>query len=79
MEKKGLTAVSELLTRLVDDGAVLEGAEIEHTNAPVGAAGYEDVDTICAEADVIDFLVVRYQLRFGGQRGNVPYRASCVD
>ena len=43
---------------LVDDGAVLEAAEIEHADAAVGAAADEDVDAVGAEADVEDFFVV---------------------
>ena len=43
---------------LVDDGAVLEAAEIEHADAAVGAAADEDVDAVGAEADVEHFFVV---------------------
>ena len=50
---------------LVDNGAVLEAAEIEHADAAVGAAADEDVDAVGAEADVEDFFVVGDELSFG--------------
>ena len=58
---------------------MLERTQIEHADAAIGAARDEDVDAIRAEADVVDFFVVCDQLRFGGQRGDVPYCAGCVD
>jgi len=68
-----------LLGRLVDDGAVLQTAQIEHPHAAICAAADEHVNAAGAEADVEDFLVVRDQLRFRSQSRNVPYRAGSVD
>ena len=64
---------------LVENGAVLEAAEVEHADGAVGAAGDEDVDAVGAEADVEDFFVVGDQLRFCGQGRDVPDGAGGVD
>lgn len=46
----GHTVFRVLLFRwLVDDGTVLERAEIEHPNASIGAAGHENIDAVGAE------------------------------
>lgn len=58
---------------------MFEGAEIEHADAAVGAAGGKDIDGPGHEADVVDFLVVCDKLGFSGQRGDVPDGAGGVD
>ena len=50
---------------LVDDGAVLQVAEVEHAHAAVRAHAGEHVAAAArlAEGNVVDLLVVRDQLR----------------
>lgn len=60
-------AVAGLVGGLVDDGAVLETAEIEHAHTAVGATTDEDVYASGTEADIEDFLVVGNQLRLCGE------------
>lgn len=64
---------------LVDDGAVFETPEIKHAYASVGSTAHKDVDTLGAEANVKDLLVVRNQLRLGRQGWNIPDGAGRVD
>lgn len=66
-------------SRLVDNGAVLEAAEVEHADTAVGAAGDEDVDAVGAEADVEDFFVVGDQLGLGCQSWDIPDRTGGVN
>lgn len=63
----------------VDNGAVLQASEIEHANAAVLATADEYVDTISAESYIVDLLVMRNELGFGGQRRDVPDSASRID
>lgn len=77
-ERQGLTFVV-LVRRLIDNRAVLEAAQIEHPDAAVGTAADEDIDTTGAEPDIVYFLVVRDQLRLGGQCRNIPDGAGRVD
>jgi hypothetical protein len=58
---------------------VFKAAEIEHAHAAVGAAADKDVDALGAEAHVEDFFVVRDELGFGGEGGDVPDCAGGVD
>jgi hypothetical protein len=68
-----------LLRRLVDDRAVLQAAQIEHAHTTIGAAANKDVDAVRTESDVVYLLVVRDQLRFGCECGNVPDCAGRVN
>lgn len=64
---------------LVDDGAVLQTAQIEHADATVLSAAHEYVNTVGAEADIVNLLVVGNQLCLGRQRRNIPNRAGGID
>lgn len=68
-----------LLSRLVDDRAVLQAAQIKHAHTTISAAANKDVDAVRTESNVIYLLVVRNQLCFGCERRNVPNCACCVD
>lgn len=77
---RGLTVLLLLLlTRLIDDGTMLEASQVEHSYTPIGAARDKHVNTIGAEADIIDLLVVRDELRLGCQRRNIPYRTCRIN
>ena len=58
---------------LVDDGAVLQVAEVEHAHAAVRAHAGEHVAAAArlAEGDVVHLLVVRDQLRLDVARHGV--------
>lgn len=58
---------------------MLQAAKIKHANTAVLATADENVDAIGAEPHIIDFLVVRNQLRLGGQRRNIPNSTSGID
>jgi hypothetical protein len=73
-----LITVTVLVGGLVDDGAVLEAAEIEHAHTAIGATAYKNIHTTCAESHIEDFFVVCDQLRLGSERGNVPYCACRI-
>jgi len=75
----GARVLGVLVRGLVDDGGVFEGAQVEHADGTVCAAGHEDVDGAGAEAHVVDFFVMGDELGFGGQGGNVPYRTRGVN
>lgn len=70
---------SVLTRRLIDDGRMLQAAQIKHTNAAILTTAYEDVDRVGTEPYIVNFLVVRNELRLGRERGNVPYRAGRID
>lgn len=65
--------------RLVDDGAVFQTPQIEHTNATVLTTTDEHVDTICTKPHIVHFFIVRDKLRLGRQRGYVPDGTGRVD
>jgi hypothetical protein len=52
-------------SRLVDDGAVLKTAKVEHSNTAISTTTYKNINTIGAEADIEDLLVVCNELSFG--------------
>ena len=58
---------------LVDDGGVLEVAQVEHADGPVGADRGEHVAAAArlGEGDVVHLLVVRDQLRLHVARHGV--------
>ena len=68
-----------LFRGLVDDGAVLQASQIEHSYTSISAAADKDVDAARAKSNIEDLLVMCNQLRFGSKRGNVPDCTSRVD
>ena len=67
------------LRRLVDNGAVLQTAQVKHADTAVAPTADKHVNAVRAEPHVIDFLVVRNELRFGRQGWNVPDRTCRVN
>jgi hypothetical protein len=67
-----------LFRGLVDDGTVLEAAQVEHSYTSVGTTGNEDVYAIGTKADVKNFLIVGNKLCFGSQGGDIPDSAGCI-
>ena len=63
--------------RLVQDGGVFEGPQIEHTEGSVRAHGPEHV-LATRKGNVVDFLVVRNELGFGLKFVDVPDGAGGV-
>lgn len=57
---------------------MLETAQIKHANAAILAAANKHINTIGAETNVVDFLIVSDELRLGCKRGYVPYGACSV-
>mmetsp|Transcript_35862 Transcript_35862/g.61728 ORF Transcript_35862/g.61728 Transcript_35862/m.61728 type:complete len:225 (+) Transcript_35862:388-1062(+) len=66
------------VTRFIQNSTVLQGSEVEHSQRTIGAHCAEDV-LPTRKGNVVDFLVVRYQLRLGHHRVDVPDGAGGVD
>src|SRR5690349_12310299 len=73
----GITSVV-FACRLVDDGAVLQAAEVKHPHAAVLAATDEDVGALGTEPHIVDLLVVGNQLGLGGKGRDIPDGACRV-
>ena len=65
--------------RLVDNGAVLQAAQIKHAHAAILSAAHKYVDALSAETHVVNFLVVSNQLRLGRERRYIPDCARSID
>lgn len=65
--------------RLVDNGAVLEAAQIKHADTAVAPAADKHVHAIRTKSHVVDLLVVRNELRFSRQGWNVPDRTCRIN
>ena len=58
---------------------MLQTSEVKHSHTAIRAAANKDVDTIGTKAYVEDLFVMRDQLSFRREGGDVPYCTSSVD
>lgn len=58
---------------------MFQTSQVEHSYAAICAAAYEYVDTVGAEPDVENLLVVSNELGFSGQGWYVPDRTGGID
>ncbi len=58
---------------------MFEAAQIKHAYTAVLATADKNIDAVGAESHIVDFFVVRNELRLGSQRGNIPDSASSIN
>lgn len=73
-----------LICRLVDDGTMLETAQIEHANATIRSAANKNVDTVGTKSDIEDLFIMGNQLRLRCKCRDIPdgtgrVNAGCND
>jgi len=73
------TSLLIFLTRLIDDGAVLQTPEIEHSHTSICATTHEDINTLCAKPDIENFLIMSNELCFSRQGRYIPDGARGID
>lgn len=58
---------------------MFEAPQVEHTYTAVGTTADKNVDAVGTESDIVNFLVVRNQLRLGSQSWDVPDGAGRIN
>jgi hypothetical protein len=79
IERRGIYTFFVLFGWFVNYCTMLQASKIKHSYTAISATAHEDVNTVGAKSHVKNFFIMRYQLRFGCQSGDVPYRTCRVD
>lgn len=65
--------------RLVNNGTMLQTAQVKHAHAAVLPAAHEYVNALSTETNVVDFFVVSNQLRLCRERWYIPDGTRGID